>query len=99
MLAAALPAACQNQKSPDDVANGDDPLAALTVTTESKRYDEMYWRAHRDSKDSAQHALYTKAVAYCVRPDVAINGAKPNCRGVMTAHALEYHPTPPRQRF
>ena len=69
------------------------------MTAESKRYDELYWRAHRDSKDSAQHALYTKAVEYCSRPDVSIDGAKPNCRGVMTTKMLELRPEPPHRSF
>ena len=97
--AAALSASAACQQSPEHVADGDDPLAALRVTAESKRYDELYWRAHRDAKDSAQHALYAKAVEYCSQKDVAIDGAKPNCRGVMTTRALEMHPMPPRQSF
>ena len=99
LSAATLRAFAACQQSPEHVADGDDPLAALRVTAESKRYDELYWRAHRDAKDSAQHALYTKAVEYCSQKDVAIDGAKPNCRGVMTARALEMHPMPPRQSF
>lgn len=81
-------------KAPDDVANGDDPLAALTVTAESRRYDEQYWRVHEQSSDSAQHQLYSQAVAYCSRKDVAIDGAKPNCRPVRTVAALQLHGDP-----
>ncbi len=97
LTAGVILGACR--RTPEDVADGDDPLAALTVTAESRRYDEQYWRAHEQSADAAQHQLYTRAVAYCSRKDVAIDGAKPNCRGVMTVRALEYHPLPPGRSF
>lgn len=83
--------------SPQQVADGDDPLAALTVPAESHRYTDGYWREQART-DSA--GRWAKAVAYCgdgqPRPGLEADGAKPNCRAVYgaafalaTARAIE----------
>jgi hypothetical protein len=58
----ALALSCLSCKpSPAAVADGDDPLAALTVQVQSARYDGPYWtrQAHRSSR------LWQAAKAYC----------------------------------
>ena len=66
-------------EAPEDVANGDDPMKALTVGTTSTRYDGPYWLYQR----KAAPKLYRRGVAYCEKQSLA---EKPNCRVVMAAH-------------
>lgn len=47
--------------SAEDVAEGDDPLDALTVGVTSERYDGRYWLLKRDE----DRVLFDEAVAYC----------------------------------
>lgn len=70
-------------ETPEDIANGDDPLKALAVGATSTRYNGPYWMRQR----SAAPALYRDALAYCTaHPD----GEKPNCAPVVaTARFFE----------
>ena len=90
LAAVAARGACR--KSAEDVADGDDPIAALKVTTPTRRYTQGFWTAQAQSSDSARRRLWGEALAYCKRPDLQIDGAKPNCREVMTAAALYHDP-------
>ena len=49
------------RESPEDIANGPDPLRALAQHVESSRYGPEYWKslAERDP------ALWNKAAAFC----------------------------------
>ena len=84
MLAASA-AACA--PSPNVLANGDDPLAALRSTATSTRYTAGYWyeQARTDSATS-----WKQATAYCgesqAPPGLEADGARPNCRAVWSAH-------------
>ena len=73
-LAALLLAGC-GQPSAEDLANGDDPLAALRSPVRSARYDGAYW--NREAVQSTD--LWQDAVAYCRTPG---NSAAPNCQTV-----------------
>ena len=63
------------------IANGDDPLAALTVDVESTRYTTRYWATQADSNP----ALWSKAQAYCEQQRAASSGQKVNCGAVLSA--------------
>lgn len=68
--------------SVEDVAEGDDPLAALTVGVASKRYDGRYWLLKRDE----DRPLFDEAVAYCRGEQDAERLAEhPNCGPVIAA--------------
>jgi len=73
-LAALLLAGC-GQPSAEDLANGDDPMAALRSPVRSARYDGAYW--NREAVQSTD--LWQNAVAYCRTPG---NSAAPNCQTV-----------------
>lgn len=82
----AMSPACRN--APENVADGDDPIAALKVTTRTTRYTQGYWVAQMRSAEPARKQLWAEAFAYCRRPDLEADGAKPNCREVMSAATL-----------
>ena len=63
------------------IANGDDPLAALTVDIESTRYTTRYWATQADSNPT----LWSKAQAYCEQQRAASSGQKVNCGAVLAA--------------
>ena len=64
------------------MAEGDDPLAALTVGVTSERYDGRYWLLKRD-KD---RPLFDEAVAYCRgEQDAERLAERPNCGPVIAA--------------
>lgn len=90
LAAVAALGACQ--KPVEDVADGDDPIAALKVTTPTRRYTQGFWTAQAQSSDSTRRRLWDEALAYCRRPDLEVDGAKPNCREVRTAAALYHDP-------
>jgi hypothetical protein len=73
-LVAVLAAAC-GRPSAEDLANGDDPLAALRSSVRSARYDGAFW--NREAVESTE--LWAGAVAYCRTPG---NSAAPNCQTV-----------------
>lgn len=66
--------------SPEEVAQGDDPLAALTVASVSERYDGRYWRIQREQ----QPDLYEAAVRYCQDEEESGRvSSRPNCAPVL----------------
>jgi hypothetical protein len=65
-----------------DIAEGDDPLAALTVPHRSERYSTTFWT--RASVDDAD--LFARALAYCEEHDDADH---PNCDPVRQVDRLE----------
>ena len=73
-LAALVATGC-GQPSAEDLANGDDPLAALRSPVRSARYDGAFW--NREAVQSTD--LWQDAVAYCRTPG---NSAAPNCQTV-----------------
>jgi hypothetical protein len=73
-LVALLLAGC-GQPSAEDLANGDEPLAALRSPVRSARYDGAFW--NREAVQSTD--LWQDAVAYCRTPG---NSAAPNCQTV-----------------
>lgn len=81
----AAAAACA--PSPDALANGDDPLAALRSTAPSTRYTAGFWYEQARG-DSA--GRWRQATAYCgesqAPPRLEADGARPNCRAVWSAH-------------
>ena len=72
-------AACN--PSDEEVATGDDPIAALAVPVPSTRYTGDFWR--RDYAESPER--FERAVAYCQdkSPD-----AYPNCAPVLQARNI-----------
>lgn len=64
------------------IANGDDPLRALSVAHHSDRYGSTYWT----QKSSADSALWAEAVAYC---EGRTSGAHPNCEAVRQVRIIE----------
>lgn len=68
--------------SPEQTADGDDPLAALRVSATSTRYDGRFWRLqHRQSP-----SRYAEAVAYCTAESEAGRlSTRPNCEPVLMA--------------
>ena len=81
LLGAALGAvACQSK--PEDVANGDDPIAALAAPVRSTRYDGPYWQQQR----LAASDVWKRAVAACT-PDQTPQ--RPNCEPVVANQRAE----------
>ena len=80
LLASILIGACG--ESDADIANGDDPLRALTVAQRSDRYGSTYWT----QKSNADSALWAEAVAYC---EARTSGEHPNCEAVRQVRILE----------
>jgi hypothetical protein len=90
-LAAALGlAAGACRPAVDEIANGDDALAALAVPVESARYDGPYWarEAHRRSR------TWAAATAFCARARAA---RLPNCHVVELVERWEGLGAPPSQ--
>ena len=73
-LAAGLLGGC-GKATAEDLANGDDALAALRSPVRSARYDGAFW--NREAVQSTD--LWQDAVAYCRTPG---NSAAPNCQTV-----------------
>lgn len=67
--------------SDQDVANGDDPLAALAVPHRSERYTTTYWRYTRTDDPE----LWTRAVDYCEEK----RADYPNCEAVRYVNMME----------
>ncbi|MGH7576218.1 MAG: hypothetical protein ACREM1_13970 [Longimicrobiales bacterium] len=76
--------------SEEAIANGEDPLEALTVPHRSDRYTTTYWRS--TSKDDSE--LWARAVDYCEdkRADY------PNCEAVRSVAIMERMTEPPEDR-
>ena len=67
--------------SDEEVATGDDPLAALAVPVPSTRYTgEFWWRDHAENPDR-----FERAVAYCEGKSLE---AYPNCAPVLQARNI-----------
>lgn len=64
-----------------DLANGNDPLAALGATVESARYTTAYWIQKADSNPT----LFARARAYCDAQWASGSGQKVNCAAVSAA--------------
>jgi hypothetical protein len=74
-----------------EIANGDDPLRALTVNHPLDRYSSSYWT--RTMGEDAE--LWAKAVAYCEEHNDAEH---PNCGAVRSARMMERMSRPPEDR-
>ena len=66
------------QPTEADIANGDDPIGALTVAALSTRYDGPYWLHQR----SAVPGVFGRALTYCKAQSLT---ERPNCQAVMAA--------------
>jgi hypothetical protein len=77
--------------SNEEIANGDDPMAALTVPHKSERYTSSYWT----QKSIRDKQLYTQAVEYCKDKN---DGEHPNCDVVRYVDILERMSRLPRER-
>lgn len=73
-LSAGVVGACQPK--PEDVANGDEPIAALEAPVRSSRYDGPYWQQQR----LAGSDVWRRAVETC-SPERAAQ--RPNCEPVL----------------
>lgn len=75
--------------TPEAVANGDDPIAALRSTAASTRYTAGYWLEQARTNAGGR---WTQATAYCglgenqAPAGLEAEGARPNCRAVWSAH-------------
>lgn len=72
-LSALLLSACG--PSQEQLANGDDPIAALGSTVESSRYGAKYWTEQMNAASDT----WKQAVAYC---EPAEHADYPNCKTV-----------------
>lgn len=61
--------------TPQELADGDDPLVALRSPARSARYDGSFWAREAD----AESGLWRSAIAYCREPG---NATLPNCQTV-----------------
>ena len=66
----------------EEIANGDDPLRALTVAHRSDRYTSTYW-AQTSAADST---LWAQAVEFC---EGRTSGDRPNCEAVRQVQAVQ----------
>ena len=76
LFLASVAAGCQPTEA--DIADGDDPLEALTVAALSTRYDGPYWLHQR----SALPDVFGQALTYCKAQSLT---ERPNCQAVMAA--------------
>jgi hypothetical protein len=89
----ALGACTSKSQQEADVANGDDPIAALDANVESTRYGTAYWTQQADSNTQT----WQRAKDYCVRNGVTAQGQKVNCAPVMAARYEETARHPERR--
>jgi hypothetical protein len=75
-----LAASCVDTK--EEIANGDDPLLALTVAHRSDRYTSTYWT----QTSAADWTLWAQAVEFC---EGRASGDHPNCDAVHQVQAVE----------
>ena len=80
LVVAAMLASCS--PTPEELANGDDPIAALASTAKSSRYGLNYWVEQRDRKTET----WSRALAYC-EPAERANFA--NCETVRQVRATQ----------
>jgi hypothetical protein len=78
-------------ESDADIANGDDPLRALTVAHRSERYETSFWTqtSVRDPQ------LWGRATAYC---EDKKDGEYPNCAAVRQVQMVDRMSRPPEDR-
>ena len=77
-----------------NLANGDEPLAALAAAVESTRYTAAYWSQQADSNPT----LFARARAYCDSQWASNSGQKVNCAAVAAAtFESSGRRTPPRR--
>ena len=87
VAAAAMLAACSRSSDKEsgaadaDIANGNDPLRALTGSAQSTRYISTYWQTQAEQN----RLVWNQAVRYCETQRSAVQGAKPNCAAVFSA--------------
>ena len=70
------------QPTQEELANGDDPIAALSSTVESSRYGPKYW----SEQMTADSETWTKALEYCAPAEHA---NYPNCEVVASVKFAE----------
>ena len=75
----------------EDVANGGDPILALSVGHPSYRYTSSYWTQTMGEDPE----LWAEAVAYCEENNDADH---PNCDAVRGAQMMERLSRPPEDR-
>ena len=75
----------------EEIANGDDPLRALSVGYPSDRYTSSYWTRTMGEDPG----LWAEATAYCERYNDADH---PNCGAVRSAQMMEQMSRPPEDR-
>ncbi len=68
--------------SPEDIANGNDPIKALAASARSTRYDGPYWSAQRHD----QSTTWRQAAAFCT-PERVLE--LPNCQPVVANAAAD----------
>lgn len=89
VLGVVLYAACG--KSNAEVANGADPLKALTVPHPSDKYGSQYWT----QKSVAEPGLWTEAVSFC---EGRTGNEYPNCAVVHQVRLIEQMSRMPKDR-
>jgi hypothetical protein len=89
LAAVALIVGCQ--ESDADIANGDDPLRALTVPHRSERFTTSYWT----QKSVSDAELWTQAVEYCADKT---EGDHPNCDAVRYVENIDRRSRLPEDR-
>lgn len=95
IIAVVLVGGCKSKQDQEtDIANGDDPLRALTVDVSSTRYGTAYWARQSDSNT----ATWRQAKAYCGKSGVTAQGEKVNCGAVMAAAYEETARHPERRQ-
>jgi hypothetical protein len=77
--------------SDEEIANGNDPMAALTVPHKSERYTSSYWT----QKSIRDKQLYAQAVGYCKDKN---DGEHPNCDVVRYVEMIERMSRLPAER-
>jgi hypothetical protein len=82
LVATAVGAAAACQPRADDVANGDDPIAALEAPVRSTRYDGAFWQQQR----LAHSDVWQRALTACSADKAP---RRPNCDPVVANQSAE----------
>ena len=86
LIAVVLVTGCDSEADRQtELANGDDPIAALGSTIESTRYTTAFWTQQADSNPS----LFARARAFCDAQWASNSGQRVNC-GAVSAAAFEH---------
>ena len=78
-------------ESPEDIANGDDPLRALETPVRSDRYGTGFWSLQRRDNEE----LWARATAFC---NANKDGEHPNCEAVRYVEMTDRMSTLPEDR-